>query len=109
MTSRPSGATLTSVNVTVRYWASARAVAGCDSERLGVQVGSVQVGGPAVDGPQVGSVQVGDVLAAAAAAHTGLAVVLDVSTILLDGRAVTASEPLTEGAILEVLPPFAGG
>ena len=89
MTSRPSGATLTSVNVTVRYWASARAVAGCDSERLGVQVG--------------------DVLAAAAAAHTGLAVVLDVSTILLDGRAVTASEPLTEGAILEVLPPFAGG
>jgi len=104
MTSRPSGATLTSVNVTVRYWASARAVAGCDSERLGVQVGGVQVGGL-----HVGSVNVGDVLEAAAAAHTGLSVVLDVSTILLDGRAVTASEPLTEGAILEVLPPFAGG
>lgn len=99
MTSRPSGATLTSVNVTVRYWASARAVAGCDSERLGVSAGGVSVGG----------VSVGDVLAAAAAAHTGLSVVLDVSTILLDGRAVTAAEPLTEGAILEVLPPFAGG
>ena len=99
MTSRPSGATLTSVNVTVRYWASARAVAGCDSERLGVHVGSVHVG----------SVSVGDVLAAAAAAHTGLSAVLDVSTILLDGRAVTASEPLTERATLEVLPPFAGG
>jgi len=104
MTSRPSGATLTSVNVTVRYWASARAVAGCDSERLGVQVGGLDV-----DGVNVGSLNVGDVLAAAAAAHTGLSVVLDVSTILLDGRAVTASEPLTEGAILEVLPPFAGG
>src|SRR5450830_1479403 len=99
MTSRPSAPTRTSVNVTVRYWASARAVAGCDSERLGVHVGSVNVG----------SVSVGDVLAAAAAAHTGLSVVLDVSTILLDGRAVTASEPLTEGVILEVLPPFAGG
>jgi len=98
MTSRPSGATLTSVNVTVRYWASARAVAGCDSERLGVHVGV-----------HVGSVNVGDVLAAAAAAHTGLSAVLDVSTILLDGRAVTAVEPLTEGVILEVLPPFAGG
>jgi molybdopterin converting factor small subunit len=99
MTSRPSAPTRTSVHVTVRYWASARAVAGCDSERLGVHVGRVHVG----------RVNVGDVLAAAAAAHTGLSVVLDVSSILLDGRAVTAAEPLTEGAILEVLPPFAGG
>ena len=95
MTSRPSAPTRTSVNVTVRYWASARAVAGCDSERFG--------------GLDVDGLQVGDVLAVAAAAHTGLSVVLDVSTILLDGRAVTASEPLTEGVILEVLPPFAGG
>lgn len=99
MTSRPSAPTRTSVNVTVRYWASARAVAGCDSECLGVQVG----------GLHVSSVNVGDVLAAAAAAHTGLAAVLDVSTILLDGRAVTASEPLSDGVTLEVLPPFAGG
>ena len=109
MTSRPSGATLTSVNVTVRYWASARAVSGCDSERLGVQVGGPQAGDVQAGGARVSGVNVGDVLAAAAAAHTGLSVVLDVSTILLDGRAVTASEPLNEGAILEVLPPFAGG
>jgi molybdopterin converting factor small subunit len=78
------------VNVTVRYWASARAVAGCDTESFTGH-------------------HVGDVLAAAAAAHTGLSVVLDVSTILLDGRAVTASEPVSEGVTLEVLPPFAGG
>jgi len=49
------------------------------------------------------------VLEAAAAAHTGLGAVLEVSTILLDGVAVTASQPLSEGITLEVLPPFAGG
>ena len=35
--------------------------------------------------------------------------VLQVSTILLDGRPVTASQPLSEGTILEVLPQIAGG
>ena len=90
MTSGPAGATRTSVTVTVRYWASARAAAGLDSEHFA-------------------GLQVGDVLRAAAAAHTGLSDILGVSTILLDGRAVTASEPLSEGVTLEVLPPFAGG
>jgi sulfur-carrier protein len=90
MTSGPAGATRTGVNVTVRYWASARAAAGRDTESF------------------VGN-RVGDVLGVAAAAHTGLSAVLDVSTILLDGRRVTAAEPLSEGSILEVLPPFAGG
>lgn len=90
MTSAPAGATRATVNVTVRYWASARAVSGCDSEPLA---------GGSVD----------DVLAAASAAHTGLSVVLAVSTILLDGRAVTGSQPVSEGVTLEVLPPFAGG
>jgi len=87
-----SGSTVTRAaeDVTIRYWASARAAAGCDSELFSGH-------------------RVGDVLEAAAAAHTGLAVVLAVSTILLDGRAVTASQPLAEGSTLEVLPPFAGG
>jgi molybdopterin converting factor small subunit len=76
--------------VTIRYWASARAAAGCDSESFSGH-------------------QVGDVLEAAAAAHTGLAVILAVSTILLDGRLVTASVPLRRGTTIEVLPPFAGG
>ena len=97
MTSGPVGATRTVVDVTIRYWASARAAAGCDSEHFAGRL-------------------VGDVLEAAAAAHTGLGAVLAVSTILMDGRQVTAGEPLpeslpasSEGTTLEVLPPFAGG
>ena len=89
MASTP-GMTRTGAEVTLRYWASARAAAGCDSESFTGQ-------------------RVGDVLAAAAAAHTGLEIVLGVSTILRDGRPVVASEALSEGTILEVLPPFAGG
>ena len=84
------GVVRTSAEVTIRYWASARAATGCDSESLTGH-------------------RVGDVLEAAAAAHTGLGAVLEVSTILLDGVAVTASQPLSEGITLEVLPPFAGG
>jgi len=84
------GVVRTSAEVTIRYWASARAAAGCDIESLTGH-------------------RVGDVLEAAAAAHPGLGAVLEVSTILLDGVAVTASQPLSEGITLEVLPPFAGG
>lgn len=90
MTSGPAGATLAVADVTIRYWAAARAAAGCDSEHFPGHL-------------------VGDVLAEAAAAHTGLGVILEVSTILLDGRAVTAAEALSDGSTLEVLPPFAGG
>jgi sulfur-carrier protein len=98
MTSGPVDASRTMVDVTIRYWASARAAAGCDSEHYAGR-------------------HVGDVLAAAAAAHTGLGAVLELSTILMDGRPVTAAEPLSEPlseslpreTTLEVLPPFAGG
>lgn len=89
MTSVP-GVTRTDADVTIRYWASARAAAGCDSECFTGH-------------------RVGDVLEAAAAAHTDLGAVLQVSTILLNGLAVTASQSLAEGSTLEVLPPFAGG
>jgi molybdopterin converting factor small subunit len=97
MTSDP-GETRTASDVTIRYWASARAAAGCDSERFTAH-------------------HVGEVLEAAAAAHAGLGAVLAVSSILLDGRPVARAgtlpeplpEPLYEGAVLEVLPPFAGG
>jgi len=90
MTSGQAGTIGTDPTVTMRYWASARAAAGCDSESFTGQ-------------------HVGEVLEAASAAHMGLGAVLRVSTILRDGRPVTAAEPVSEGSILEVLPPFAGG
>jgi hypothetical protein len=83
------GVTRTDVDVGIRYWASSRAVAGCDSENFPGRL-------------------VGDILQAAAGAHTGLGGVLAVSTILQDGRPATASQSLSE-TTLEVLPPFAGG
>jgi sulfur-carrier protein len=109
MTSGLTGGTSSGVDVTIRYWASARAAAGCDSDHFaGARLKHV-----------------GDVLEAAAATHSGLGAVLAVSTILMDGRSVTPaellpeslSEPLSgassesssQGIILEVLPPFAGG
>lgn len=84
------GGTGTVAEVTIRYWASARAAAGCDSEQLAGD-------------------HVGEVLAAAAAAHASLGVILARSTILLDGHAVPASAPVGNGCTLEVLPPFSGG
>ena len=102
MTSGPDGASHARGDVTIRYWASARAAAGRDSDCFAGRY-------------------VGDVLEAAAAAHTGLGAILEVSTILMDGRPMTAAEPLpasspgspSEGTAqettLEVLPPFTGG
>jgi molybdopterin converting factor small subunit len=76
--------------VTVRYWAAARAAAGTDSD---VQEGAT----------------VGAVLDAAVAAHPALERVARVATFLLDGRKVGREVPVTPGATVEVLPPFAGG
>ena len=84
------GVTRADEDITIRYWASARVAAGCDFESFTGRC-------------------VGDALQAAAAAHSGLGVVLAVSTILLDGRPVTGSQQLSAGTTLEVLPPFAGG
>jgi sulfur-carrier protein len=78
-------------DVTVRYWAGARAVAGVDSDLV------------------TGCATVREAVAAVTALHPDLARVADVSTLLLDGRAATRDEPLRPGALLEVLPPFAGG
>lgn len=78
------------VEVTVRYWAAARAAAGIDSERL---TGTT----------------IGDVLDLAVEEHPGLAPISRVATFLLDGRAASRDSVLTADATLEVLPPFAGG
>ncbi|WP_217493908.1 MoaD/ThiS family protein [Humibacillus sp. DSM 29435] len=76
--------------ITVRYWAAARAATGVDAE-------------------QVRGTTVGAVVDAAVARHPDLSRVARVATLLLDGRAVSRDAPVLVGATLEVLPPFAGG
>ena len=76
--------------VTVRYWAGARAVAGIVSET--VAAGSV-----------------GEVLEAVRTRHTGLAPVLAVASFLVDGVASDRDAAVPPGATLDILPPFAGG
>ncbi|HEY9416515.1 MAG TPA: MoaD/ThiS family protein [Pseudonocardia sp.] len=81
--------------VTVRYFAAARAAAGMDSEEV-----------PVADGATVD-----DLLTALLAGHGArLSDVLAASSLLLDEVAVRdRRQPLTAGAVLDVLPPFAGG
>lgn len=77
-------------DVTVRYWAAAQAAAGTHEETLA-----------AADLEQLRT--------AALAAHPALEPVLQVASFLLDGRRVDGAQQLTSGALVEVLPPFAGG
>ena len=75
----------------VRYGAGARAAAGVDDERV-----------PAVP-------TVGELAAVLLAAHPGLESVLPVCSVLVEGRASTGQDPVPGGAVVEILPPFAGG
>jgi molybdopterin converting factor small subunit len=84
-------ATVAVRTTTVRYWAGARAAAGVESD----VVRDCET--------------VADAVAAVDALHPALAPVTAVSTLLLDGRAAHRDQPLPEGSVLEVLPPFAGG
>jgi molybdopterin synthase sulfur carrier subunit len=77
--------------VTVRYWAGARAAAGVDEERLG------------------GVATVGDLVARLSEARPGLLAVLPVCSVLVGGRASSGGDQIPPGAVVEVLPPFAGG
>jgi molybdopterin converting factor small subunit len=79
------------VGVTVRYWAGARAAAGVESETV-ASVGTV-----------------GELVDVLAAARPALAPVLVVASMLVDGRAGSGDDPVPPGALVEVLPPFAGG
>lgn len=78
------------MTVTVRYWAAAAAATGVESEQW--------------SGDTVGAV-----LDAALAEHPDLGRVLAVASVLLDGAAVDREVTVPEGAVLEILPPFAGG
>jgi molybdopterin converting factor small subunit len=77
----------------VRYWAGARAAAGITEEYV-----------PVADGATVA-----DVVARVEQARPALRPVLEVASLLLDGRAAGRDAPIGDAATLEVLPPFAGG
>jgi len=86
--------------VTLRYWASARAAAGTDSDAL-------EVSGP---------VSLAELVERAREAHTDsprFAQVLSCCSMMVGDRPVTTDDPASvvvqPGATVEFLPPFAGG
>lgn len=76
--------------VTVRYWAGARAAATVSMDTL--PAGSVE-----------------NILAAAVAARPALAPVVALCSVLVDGLRSEADTVVAPGAVVDVLPPFAGG
>jgi molybdopterin converting factor small subunit len=85
----PPGAA--AATVTVRYWAGARAAAGVDSDIV------------------TGCATVADAVAEVTRLRPALVPVAAVSSLLLEGRPAEPGATLSAGAVLEVLPPFAGG
>jgi molybdopterin converting factor small subunit len=85
--------------ITVRYWAAARAAAGVDVDRLAVQ----------------GPVNLAHVLSRVRALHDGprFGTVLGTCSLLVGDRPVAAHDPeqvvVRPGEAVEVLPTFAGG
>jgi molybdopterin synthase sulfur carrier subunit len=86
--------------VTLRYWASARAAAGTDSDVLEV----------------AGAVSLAELVARVRAAHADsqrFSEVLSCCSVMVGDRPVTTDDPATvmvqPGATVEFLPPFAGG
>jgi molybdopterin converting factor small subunit len=75
--------------VTVRFWAGAARAAGTDSE--------------VVDAESLAELR--DLLAA----RPTLTAVCRAASFLVDGAQVVPATPLPAGAIVDVLPPFAGG
>jgi sulfur-carrier protein len=94
-TAPTTAATAPPVGVTVRYFAGAKAAAGTRSEDVTVPAGAT----------------VDDLITALAADHgDALARVLAAASFLLDEVAVRdRTLVLAEGAVVDVLPPFAGG
>ena len=76
--------------VRVRFWAGARAAAGV--EETSVPPGSLA-----------------EVLDAVAARFPDLAPLLPLCSLLVDGRRLSSEASLGPDALVEVLPPFAGG
>jgi molybdopterin converting factor small subunit len=78
-----------SPQVTVRYWAGARRAAGRDSEQL-----------TAASLPE---------LLAQLNTRPALVPVLAASSVLIDSMTGREDAALTDGAVIDILPPFAGG
>lgn len=76
--------------VTARYWAGARHAAGVDDE-------------------QRRAATVGELIDSVIDDRPGLEKVLAVCAVLVDGRARGPQDALSEGQVVEFLPPFAGG
>lgn len=77
--------------ITVRLFAAAAEAAGVDTE-------------------QVAATTAGELRDALSARHgDDLRRVLARCSLLVDGRVATAEDPLPEGVVVDVLPPFAGG
>ncbi len=101
METRPDGDAVdeTGPPITVRYWASARAAAGVESDALTVS----------------GPLTLTDVVRRAAALHPGtrLPGVIEACSVLVGDQPVKSREPgsvlVRPGQIVEFLPPFAGG
>lgn len=77
-------------SVTVRYWAAARSAAGTEAE---VREGLV----------------LADVVEQASAGRPELARVLGRCSFLVNSTRADLATPLHEGAVVDALPPFAGG
>ena len=76
--------------VTIRYFAAARAAAGQATA-------------------MAEAATIGDLVAAVSADRPELGRVLGICTFLLDGERGDADTPLVDGAVVDALPPFAGG
>ena len=77
--------------VTVRYWAGARAAAGVDRDTVS------------------GCATVGDAMREVNRMHPALEPVTAVSSLLVGGLPADRDAALGPDAVVEVLPPFAGG
>lgn len=76
--------------VTLRYWAGARAAAGVESDRL--PAGRLDA-----------------VLDAATRLRPELAPIAPLCSVLVDGVSLDDAAEIAPGAVVELLPPFAGG
>ncbi|MGW7686490.1 MoaD/ThiS family protein [Kribbella sp. NPDC054772] len=76
--------------VTIRYFAAARSAAGESSATA--EAASIR-----------------DLVTTVSSDRPELARVLSICTFLLDGQRAEPNTPLTQGALVDALPPFAGG